>query len=118
MTDADKIAAYQGVLLEALFNNERAEDILRDLRVAPECEGFQTAIDRMEPKMLEVAAELLSVLRKNAHADHPSGGARLRLNDVPFECPVDRSAPLRMPCFPLVGTDLRFEQPIDNANGC
>jgi len=55
----DALSQFQGVLLETLYRHQHADAILAALRAEPACEPYSDYIDSMEPRMLEVAAELV-----------------------------------------------------------
>ena len=54
-----QLAAFQSMMLEALHEHDDAAEILATLKADPASEPFLDYLDELEPRMVEVAAELL-----------------------------------------------------------
>lgn len=54
-----KLADFQALLLDALYEHEKAEDIVYRLKCQGQSADFEEWIKQLDPTMLEVGAELV-----------------------------------------------------------
>lgn len=72
MTAGEDLAAYQAALLEHLDRGESGEAILARLRLDPAFAPYTDYVDTFEPRMLDVASELVRKWGKRRAPDSKS----------------------------------------------